>query len=76
MRDLDATKPSVTIYLRGPFLKWKEDRSKYQEPNDFIPNLLIPRDMSLGMALNVSGSLLHKVLNKGISQVTFHYNIL
>lgn len=70
-RALDATGPSVAIYLRGPFFKEKGDRSKFQEPGGFNPNLPITNDITSGKTLNIFRFLLHKGSNKGISQATF-----
>lgn len=42
-------------YLRGHFIKEKEDRSKFQESSDFNPNLLITNDITLGKSSTFSG---------------------
>ena len=42
-------------YLRGHFIKEKEDRSKFQESSDFNPNLSITNDITLGKSSTFSG---------------------
>lgn len=66
MRDLDDTRSSVTICLRGSKIKRKKGRSKHQEPSDFNPNLPILSCIALEKTRNISVCLLHKGSNKGI----------